>query len=361
MLQDRLPHAFITNFIHWYDHAENEVLFRPREDPWSSDTENWRLRHDGITRTWRLVKGSSTLVNMRSNSSQVLSKYFNPLENAKHIHIVLDSKSQIVDIELPRLKLGFFFEHREQRIHSRQYRGMIVDCRQGFGALIGLTSKLTLRNEHSAHERLVLIPVPRSFTMQSVTYATTSGMQHVTVSINKDDATRVYAYSIDKDLGRILSGGDVQSQLFLCYLFALTAHCLPDPLSLRTGTESALMILNSAAVRSFDFLNQSNVELLAQIAGLSPTRSFYPTNERVMQQVTWDARLPALSQHPDLRAHVESIFDQAEKMRLFHPNNNVWELINDTRRQIASGMYKTVTFRHFHWGLRTQSSDGRSC
>ncbi|KAH7388677.1 hypothetical protein BKA66DRAFT_569000 [Pyrenochaeta sp. MPI-SDFR-AT-0127] len=339
IFQNQLPHAFITNFIHWYNHTSNEVVFRPREAPWSSSTEHWSLKHDRISQTWRLYKGKNTLVNMSSNSARILSRYFQPLEDSKHVHVVLNAASQMVDIELPRLQLGFFVEHRGQKIHSQQYRGMIVDHHQGIGALIGLTSKLTLKNEHSARERVVLIPVPRKFGKQSVLYAKASKVHHVTVSIKKDDSTRVFAYSIDKDLGRILSNGDIQSQLYLCYLFTLTAHCLPDPLSLRTGTESALMILQSAAVRSFDLLNQDNVELLAEIAGLSPIRSFYPTNERVMQQITWDDNLPALSQHPGLRAQVLSIYDQAEKMQLFHPDDRVFKLIADMRRKLPSNSH----------------------
>ena len=57
---------------------------------------------------------------------------------------------------------------------------------------------------------------------------------------------------------------------FLCLLHAITSHCLPDQLTGLTGTEQALAILDSAAVKSFDQLSEANMELLASIADLTP-------------------------------------------------------------------------------------------
>ena len=344
--QGRLPQAFISDYIHWYDNTTDQVIFRSRRTPWSSDAKDWRLKHDKTTGTWRLVQESNTLVDMASHSARVMSKIFQPLEDAKHIHVVLNSITKVIDIKLPRLKLGFFANPGAQELHSRQYRGMIVDGNQSIGTLVGLSSRLTLRGEHSPQERLVLIPVPKNFGYQSIRCKKNSPLQHIDVSIDRDSATRVYAYSLDSHLKRVLSSGDVQSQLFLCYLFAITSHCLPDPMTMRTGTESALTILQSAAVRSFDMLTEKNVELLAQIGGLSPKRSFYPLNERVMQQVSWDIDLPALSQHPGFRASVESILQEATKMELFHPDNGIFHSIAGMQRKISSGAYFASKSQH---------------
>ena len=340
--QGRLPHAFIADYIHWYDNINDEVIFRSRQTPWSSDDRAWRLKHDKAAGTWRLVQGSTTLVNMISHSAQVLSRIFQSLEDAKHIHVVLNSITQVVDIELPRLKLCFFAGPKALEIHSHQYRGMVVDDNQNIGALVGLSNKLTLRGEHSPQERLVLIPGPKNFGNQPIQYKKVSSLHHVEVTIDKDTATRIYAYSLDNCLKRILSSGDIQSQLFLCYLFALTSHCLPDPMTMKTGTESALTILQSAAVRSFDLLTEKNVELLAQIGCLSPGRHFYPQHLKEMQQIAWDDNLPALSQHPDFRASVESILDQAMKMQLFYPEHNIFGMITDIKCKLSSGMYHCV-------------------
>jgi hypothetical protein len=333
--QDTLPHAFLANYIHWYDRTKDEVIFRSRESPWQSVAEEWRLTRNKLSRTWRLVKGSNVLLNCHSRSACSLSKLFRTLEDAKHIHINLDTTTRTVDIDLPRLQLNFYIKKHGREVYSRQHRGMIIDSNQSIGALVGLVSKLTLRNEYTAHDRLTLIPVPRTYANLDITY-TSSGNHHPTVIINKENATKVYAYTLDKDLGRILDSSELQSRLFLSYLHAITSGASVDPLTKRTGTEAGLEILQSAAVRSFDVLTDENVELLSQIAGLSLSRTFYPSNLRVMQQITWDEKLPSLSQHVSFRLLVSNLLHQATRTQLFYPGNEVFSLITQTQRQLGA-------------------------
>ena len=276
---------------------------------------------------------------MTSRTATVLSSIFQSLEDMENIHVVLNTETKVIDVEMPRLQLAFFFEENGKVIRSRQYRGMIVDGIQSIGALIGLSSKLTLISERSRNERVVLIPIPQGFGNQFIRY-TKSNSDHVDVSIDKDSATRVYAYTLDEDLKRISSPGDIQSQLFLCYLFALTSHCLPDPMTERTGTESALEILRSAAVQSFDLLTSKNLELLAEIGRLSPRRSFYPKDKKVMQTVIWNAELPTLSQHADFRSLVENVLEHAARMHSFYPGDGIFNSIADVRRKLSSSAYK---------------------
>ncbi|CAO2648219.1 Nn.00g074860.m01.CDS01 [Neocucurbitaria sp. VM-36] len=334
VFQGRLPYAFVADFIHWYDHTNHEVVFRPRQSPWITDIECWRLKHDVRTRHWQLVKGPNALVNLTSTSARVLSRIVLSMEEAQHIHVVLNTTTQTVDVKLPRLQLGFFVERQSDAIYSRQFRGKIIDTQQNIGTLTGLTSKLVLKKDQS--ERMLLIPVPRNFGISSIKYAKVSSSDHVTVEISKDDATKVYAYNIDEDIGRITDSGDLESKLLISYLHAVTSSCLPDRLTKMTGTEAALQILQSAAVRSFDLLTRRNVELLEQIATLSTRRSFYPAHLKVMQQVSWNKSLPALSQHPQFRASVEKIFDYAEKMQIFFPTHAVFTDIRDARKRLSS-------------------------
>lgn len=335
VFRDWLPHAFVADFIHWYDHAANEVVFRPRQSPWITDRDCWRLKHDTRTKDWRLTKGLNVLANSNSTSARVLSKIVRSMEEAQHIHIVFNTTSKTVDVHLPRLQLGFFVDHNADAIYSRQFRGMVIDSQQNIGTLTGLTSKLVLKREQS--ERTILIPVPRKFGISSIRYAQASSSAHVTVEISKEDVTKVYAYNLDEVLGRITDSGDLEAKLLLSYLHALTSSCLPDPLTKVTGTEAALQILQSAAVRSFDLLTHRNVELLEQIAALSTRRSFYPKHEKVMQQVSWNTSLSPLSQHPQFRTFVYRIFDHASKMHVFYPGHDVFTVIQDARKRLSSG------------------------
>jgi hypothetical protein len=339
----------MTDFVHWYDHNRGEVLFRAREDPWSSKNDGWRLVRKSAT--WCLTKDVHVLANVSSHTARTVSKIFSALEDPSHIHIVLNTAERLLHISLPRLQLDFQIEHRDNRIQSRQYRGMIVDPIQTTGALVGLTSKLVLRPGNTLEDRLVLIPVPRVFSSHSVICAQVPDQHHVSVSIDKSEAHRVFAYSLDTTLGRILESGDVQRRLFLALLHALTSHCLPDLLTGYTGTESALNILQSAAVRSFEFLTADNVDTLHQIAALAPLRSFYPKNLMDMQQVEWDKKIPSLSQHPQLRTCAEDIIRQARMMQLFYPdqmpNDSRWKTSNahlEERDKIRSSTFRVCGF-----------------
>ncbi|RMZ73552.1 very large low complexity [Pyrenophora seminiperda CCB06] len=348
LFKDRLPTAFIDDYIHWYDHRRNQVTFRPRKEPWLSANTMWKLvrKHS----KWRLVNGTDVLVDIVSHTAHTLSKIFDPLETTQHIHITMCMESFDMDIQLPRLQLDFSLRHQDIELESRQYRGMTVDPDQTFGTLVGLTSRLVLKSVKSARERLVLVPVPHTFGTNTISHSKAPG-QHVVVKIAKDKAHKIFAYSLDTTLGRILANGEIQQSLFLALLHALTSHCLPDLLTGYTGTELSLNILRSAAVRSFEFLTPDNVDILQRIAALSPLRCFYPANIMEMQQVDWNLDLSSLSQHPEFRTCSEDIIRQAQTMQLFYPdkmpNTQDWSKSNphlEEREAVRSSVFRVHGF-----------------
>lgn len=284
------------------------------------------------------MKGPKVLVSFVSTTASILAKVVLSLENAQHVHVVLDASTQVVDVEIPRLHLAFFLKQGDDSLHSCQFRGMIIDENQNIGSLIGLESKLVLKRGQS--ERMMLVPVPERFGRTSILYTRQPITNHVTVSINKDEVAKVYAYMIDENLGRIVDSGNLQSKLLIAYLHALTSSCLPDPLIKMTGTEASLQILQSAAVRSFDLLTKQNVGLLGQIASLSVKRVFYPCYLKEMQTVKWDNDLPTLSQHSYFRRCVNEIFDHAANMQLFFPDSDVFGLITDARNRSDTSTYE---------------------
>ncbi len=314
VLRGKFPVAFVDEFVHWYDITDDCLEFRPIEDPWTSSPDNWRLTRARADSKWHLMKDGISLVSVKSKTTEVLSGILSPLEDPLRIHIIFDHSSLRLQVELPRLQLGFHLKSGASSIHSRQFRGMSIDTDQSLGTLVGLCNKLMLKHENDGN-RLVVVPDGR------VWYEKNS--DHVRVIIDKDSTAKAHAYSVDDQIGRLVDNGSLQSKLLLCYLHALTSFCLPDLLTQRTGTEQALSILNSAAVRSFDRLAQENVEILGRIAHLTPERSYYPANERVMQTVKWSPRLGFLAQHSAFYKCVKSIFDQAEKARIFHPESYV--------------------------------------
>lgn len=300
---------------------------------------------------WRLIQDDNILVDQASQSARLFAQIFAQLEDANNIHVVSNGQRLSTRIVLPRLQLEFGLTHQGQHIRSRQYRGMILDLDQSIGTLVGLQSVLVLRCMRQAQDRLMLIPVPRSHGSLEIHYTNCIHTRHTKVEISKREAYKVYAYSLDSTLGRIVDQGNLHSKLLLAYLHALTSHCLPDSFTGYTGTESALRILGSAAVRSFHDVGSTDVSLLEQIAALSPVRSFYPKHLMDMQDVQWDSQLPTLSQHHRFRLEAQNIVREAQKMCLFEPSINLdisdWVCSNnhlEHRELIRSSTYRTYTF-----------------
>ncbi|KAF2009480.1 hypothetical protein BU24DRAFT_473639 [Aaosphaeria arxii CBS 175.79] len=350
VLRHRLPIAYIRDFIHWYNHNTGEVFFRPRENPWTTSEDQWRLQRIG--NQWRLAMKESIVVSKSSHTANSLSRMFSRVEHRRHIHIVLHTTSSIVQIMLPRLQLDFTFHPQHHDIHSRQYRGMVIDPDQSIGTLVGLTSMLVLKSTNKLQDRLVLIPVSRKFGPNEIVYDKSNYLNHVNVCIDKDLVDKVFAYNLDSTIGRIVDSGNLQSKLLLAYLHALTSHCLPDLFTGYTGTESALNILRSAAVRSYDGLEGEDVDLLKLISAISPVRAFYPAHLMDMQTIVWNDRLPNLSQHSQIRECAQDIIVQAQRMHaIFGSTNNLalpkMQSSNehlDARDSIRSSMFRTCTY-----------------
>tara|TARA_R110002003_G_scaffold23_3_gene1108 strand:+ start:1361 stop:6781 length:5421 start_codon:yes stop_codon:yes gene_type:complete len=313
LFENTLPHAFVSDYIHWYDREKDIVIFRPRRNPWLPQKEEWQLKRTGSM--WQLKKGADVLVNIFSKTARIFHRIFQPLEANTHTHVTFNIESGTMDIILPRLLLEFYIRSQTTQIHSRQYRTMLVDFDQNICTLVGLASKLVLRNDQG-DERMILVPLPQVFDSESVQYVRVPSSNHIDVTIAQGDATRICAYTLDATLGRIIDRGDLQSKLLLAYLHALTSHCLPDPFTSCTGTESALTILRSASIRSFESLTRENISLFALIAKLTPGRTSHAED---MQQIHWDLNLPVSSQHPGFYILVKEILEEAQRSMFFHP------------------------------------------
>lgn len=306
---NKLPDHFVIDYVHWYNYGRNTVEFRPIADPWKSVEAHWLLSKED--KGWILTRGENAkLASMTSPTGMVISKLFNSLECSKQIHLIFRPSQGYLDIELPRLKLGFMLKGKDSEVASRQFRGMYLDSCQGIGTLVGLKSKSVLRNDEN--DRIILIP------NGEVTWKSTP--KHIQVEVQNGSSTKVYPFELDTLVGRILDNGTLESKLALCYFHALTSFCLPDKLTSKTGTESAIEILKSAAVRSFNGLSEHNTTKLHEIAGLTPRRQYYPEHERLMQQVEWVRDLSFLSQHGQLYTEVTGLLGHVASLDFFHGN-----------------------------------------
>lgn len=313
LVEKAYPVSFGDNYIHWFNAATNTVQFRLVDNPWdSSSPEVWTLSK---WRTqWRLSKNGSCVAGVDSLTSQRISLVLDPLASRTRIHNILQPSGDVKTllVSIPKLHLTFNISQGSDSLESNQYRSMIVDADQSLGTLVGLRSKVVLKHSTTG-DRMALVPESKELTYQRAG-------EHISVFVAKESIHKVHALRVDPKLGRLLDNSELGCKLFLAYLHALTSFCLVDPLTHMTGTEQALTILKSAAVRSFDQLAQEHIDMLAKIAALSPGRCYYPTHLRVMQKVDWDTKISFLSQHGHFITVVKNLLEQAKQATTFFPD-----------------------------------------
>ncbi|EUC59846.1 large low complexity protein, putative, partial [Rhizoctonia solani AG-3 Rhs1AP] len=313
-LSEDFPQLFSEDYHHWADIKQKTVEFRPIQSPWSANSYRWLLRFDSSRTTLENSAGAS-LVDVRSTLFQSLAHSIGPLESNRYLHVTR-SVEGVIEVDLPRMKLSFFIND-DRQVESRNFRNQVLDENQSAGTLFGLRNQLVLRAKDTLAQSL---PRSRSVLIPDGVVAFTTNDHHVSVSIHFESRRNVdiYRYKIDGDLGYLATDAGLTSRIFKTYLHALTSHCLPDPLTGRTGTEEALHELSQASTSSFEQLNLKQVKLLTAIGQLSPKRQYYPANMQRMETTHW-VNLPSLSQHFAFSYAATQILRRADTLQLFHP------------------------------------------
>jgi len=331
-LSGDFPSTILNSYAHWLDLENRTLEFRSLQDSkslWSPSNTNWVVSISSID-SWRAegVAGRLQMIDYHGAISEAVGRIFGSIEFSHYIEITLSGDS--VNISLPRYQLDFWFsanlnDPTRGLITSRNFPGMVIDTvTQDLGTLYGLKSYIILRERAdglmTSGVRNVIIP------HSAVSISYDKECQHPAVIIDTTNVpiVKYHLYGVDPLLGSLTSNGSFKSKLYKIYLHALTAYCLPDPLTGLTGTEQALEDMRSSAAWSFqkldsdDILGPSEVDLLGLIARLTPKRQFYPRHLTSMQQIEWSC-LPSYIQHEDFYTTVQSILKYAEDISTFHP------------------------------------------
>lgn len=311
-----LPNSFIDDYTHWYNQTTGSVEFRPTGHPWKPSTQGWILSQD--KQHWKLTQAENiSLLSPSSSSARYIASVFSPLDTMLHLHMLLDAKTDNLEIKVTRLQLEFTLSKGESSIISRQFRGMQVDSNQYIGTLIGFNSKLVLKDTRNPENRMVIIP-------EGCIKFEANPEDHISVDVVDGTANRVQRYSIDNQLRHLVGNATAQSKLYLAYIHALTSYCISDPFLGRTGTEESLSILESASIRSIDYLTPDNVQLLQIIANLSPHRDYYPKHLKHMQKVQWSPVLCFMAQDSRFYKSVGSILDRVSGLSFLYPSDEAF-------------------------------------
>lgn len=317
-LRDDFPLSFSSNYHHWLNIKSRVLEFRPLSTPWLPDTKNWRMLFSQAGNAWMVSyaePSSLYLLDFHSHPFQEISRQISRLETPQHLHAT-HSASSGIQVDLPRMRLSFFL-NGDFQLESNNLRGLVVDRNQSSGTMLGLRNQLLLCAKDPAasklpQSRIVLIP------HGEISFKSVGDHVAVTIDSGSDLQVDFHQFTVDRDLQYLASTTGLTSRLFKIYLHAITSHCLPDPLTGRTGTEEALHELSGAATFSFEQLDEAQARLLSLIDSLTPAREYYPPHIRAMQTTHW-ANLPTLSQHYAFHASSRAILDRAETLRLFHP------------------------------------------
>lgn len=243
----------------------------------------------------------------------------------------------VVTAHLPRLKLDSFINSSIE-LECRQFPGMVVDRDRDISTLVGLENRLVV---DQSSVRSVIIPYGE------VHFETCDNHIRVHIDTGKHEKVKYHIYTIDSGLGRLVGNGSLTSHLYKTFLHAVTAYCLPDPLTRGAGThealagwagtEEALAGLRAAVTWSFQTLDGKGVEvyLLKQISSLTPDRVYYPVHLKVMQTVKWK-RLSPVSQHEEFHMIVSSVFAHASCFHIFQEGSKGSEALSyDEEKGIA--------------------------
>lgn len=309
------PTCLVQNYTHWLDLSSGEIELRPLENPWESSSQNWRIRFLDDSHSTRLMESSQRfLIDIRSPTFEMVSTYMKPLEYAENIVITHSPENQLLFVDLPRFRLSFFLNSKNL-LESQNFLGMIVDSNQSTGTMFGFSTQLVLR---AANTVAALLPQSRRVIIPYGQLHFALHDDHVNVAVDTTSHTQVkyFDYCVDTGLGRLIGNVSLMSKLYKIYIHAITSHCLPDPLTGRTGTEEALHELSSASCLSFQNLGCAETDILRQIASLTPKRTFYPDHLEVMERVDW-SELPPMIQHHGFFTLTQSIMAYAQQLQVF--------------------------------------------
>ena len=316
-----LPKILVDEYVHWLDLETQEIELRPLGQHWHSNQDNWCLQYSIRERSLLRISGA-TLIDVRSQTFGSLARILEPLEIQDYLHVTVSEDGRL-EAHLPRLDLKFFLSD-QNRLQCHELR-KFVDMNQSVGSLIGLRSRLVLcglRKYSGERDRVVIIPDG------DVSINGCGSHVHVTVN-TKGRKIQILQYSVDETLGRLKGAGTLLSTCKQAYLHAVTSSTLSDPLTSRTGTEEALLMLREITAHCSAPVSDDVLEVLQSISTLTPHRELYPRYERVMQEVQWHPILSQLSQHDDYATLAFGTVTNGNRFRIFYSNTMKVPAIDD--------------------------------
>ncbi|CAF0917324.1 unnamed protein product [Didymodactylos carnosus] len=357
--QKELADTFVSNHSHWLNLKDRTLQFRPVQFQNSKflDDIPYMLTLDAGLITTTDTKNIQTLINKSSTFFQKLfSRYFSRLDEKPYVYMMRENTSQcktIIYIYLSRLRIAFIYNNKTRKFTSREYSDMCIAENQWFGTLTGLTFGLLLTPSSVHHDTLEQysyrkLIVPFGY----VDAAKTSYSNQHIVMIRRSltpFSDQYFLFILNDRLGILQSTASPTGWLYLALLHAITSHPLPDQYTGVTGMELAFQLLNSAGCWSDQPLDGLSLNILQQIAALSPKVDYYPADGACMEKIDWnDHGLPYFMQNFGYYLIARRIIDASEQFNSMYPS-----LISKTKGELFNGkLYNEALLNKLYWNYR---------
>ena len=296
-----LPMPLIDDHIHWLDISSKQLVVRPRKSMWKSKLSDWVI-------SLTLQQGrrrNSLLIDPCSAIFATVASMIEPFES-KWRMVMFQPQFGHLSLKLPSLELSFRVD--DQGLLECNQLHAVLDPDQDIGTFYGMESSLVLRDTTFKQKRIILVA------MGTATIEQKWGHPKISVTNNGFYAR----YTVNSLLGRLECACDPRLIYFKAYCHAITSSMMPDPLTGRTGTEEALHCLSAGNAQPWGPLDAESYRMLLSISAITPSRSYYPNDMKVLQKVVWKATLVPGVQHDDFRPIIDQILHHCNELYRFH-------------------------------------------
>lgn len=307
-----LPEDLMIKHVHWLNVSSRSLIIRPEDTMWRSKDSNWVLN----LKTWEAKRRRSLLVDPRSRVFQTVASIFEPFEYRDGLLLYQPAFGNLA-VQLPKFELTFRVDS-EGLLECDQLKS-VIDNNQDAGTLYGLKSSIVLREKSNPRRRSILVVMGKAQVEQH------HGHPEVVI-VNRDG---YYArFYINEVLGRLECACEPRLIYFKAYCHAVTAAAMPDCLTGRTGIDEAIRCLRAGIAQPWAPFDPTAHMYLHLIADLTPQRSYYPCNLKVLQEVMWMDNLGSYNQDENLRPLVNDIIEQCSVLEDFSQQAGKLSLID---------------------------------
>ena len=346
-LENELPITFISEYSHWKNIKTQRIEFRPihfkdpnffHSKPYTLDIETGHIITTSSPKTQILVNQSSSLFH------NFYTRYFSRLDDKQYVYM-LREEDTIIHVHLSRLAIAFQYNANSRCFYSREYPDMCIDENQWLGTLTGLQSGLILSprklidyHYENLQFRKLIIPFGHVHARRI------ASIEHQSVTIQRKSSmsySHHYFVFVMNDRLRIIQSMDSPTGwLYLALIHALTSHSLPDQYTGMTGMERAFQLLNSAGSWTDQPFDPLSLNILQQIALISPKVNYNQHFHSRAFKIDWnDSSISYSLQHFGYYLIVKQLIKNSERLNFMHPSSSSRIEENEYDERLLTKLY----------------------